>query len=161
MTSQGRIPILIAAPIAFSGCGPQKPASLAPRRPPQKAPAAPEPVRYRLYIPTAEGRLALRIEDNPHLLLTHAARSGPAYEWSEEAATEAIKRLLRAAPEKFPPGTRLVGGISSWSGLPKGNFNGAFANPNWWEKAGPRESGHLRPCRYGRYNQENHLGIVR
>jgi hypothetical protein len=99
---------------------------------PAKTPTpVPEPVRYHLYIPTSKGTLYKRIEENPKLLLTHEARSGPAYKWSLEAGTEAVRRLLKAAPDKFPPNTKITRRLRG--GYPTLNFNQAFANPKWWK----------------------------
>ena len=134
MNMKNQILSLIVGLIIFGGCSQEKPMPIIRQLPAKKPTPVIDPVRYRLYIPTAEGKLYKRVEDNPRLLLTHEARSGPAFEWSEEAATEAIKRLLKAAPDKFPPGTKLVSGISSRGGLPKANFNRAFAEPNWWKE---------------------------
>ena len=126
--------VIAMALLLLAGCSQEKFKST-PRQPPAKKPIpAPEPVRYYLYLPTAEGKLYKRVEDNPRLLLTHEARSGPALEWSTQAATEAIKRLLKAAPDRFPPGTQLLSGVSDRGGRPKANFNRAFADPKWWKE---------------------------
>lgn len=102
---------------------------------PTKTPTpVPEPVRYHLYIPTDKGTLYQRVEENPKLLLTHEARNGLAYDWSWDAGTEAVRRVLKAAPDKFPPGTKLLTGMHD-EAVPELlalSFNRAFAEPNWW-----------------------------
>lgn len=103
---------------------------------PAKTPIpVPEPVRYHLYIPTNKGTFYERIEENPALLLTHEARSGLAYDWSWDAGTEAVRRVLKAAPDKFPPGTKLMAGQRDVTipGHLALSFNRAFIEPNWWK----------------------------
>ncbi|MBV9470650.1 MAG: hypothetical protein JO316_19910 [Abitibacteriaceae bacterium] len=92
----------------------------------------PKYVRYQLFIPTYDGRLIKRIETDHHKLLTHEVLSGSAFEWSEEAATEALKRLFKIAPGKFPPNTKLTSGVRDVGGYPTVSFNQAFANSAWW-----------------------------
>ena len=134
MNTNSQLTIFLVFLFVLGGCSREMPKPLPQQAPSKKSTPAPEPVRYHLYIPTDEGKLHKRIEENPRLLLTHEVRSGSAFEWSEEAATEAIRRLLQAAPDKFPPGTKLVSGISIRGGLPKADFNRAFAEPDWWKE---------------------------
>lgn len=143
---QCRPVILPALLLALAGCGQQKPAPKLTSLPPATSPAslvkaaAPadisgadvpplHPVRYYLFIPASGGKFDERVEENRQLPWT---RGG--YEGSVPAATEAVKRLLKAAPDKFPPGTKLtrdvfLGGDHE-SIL---SFNRAFAEPKWWK----------------------------
>ncbi len=132
-TSMNKLIICCATFLILVGCRRQKPDShLANVTPPGKADSTPRPVRYHLYIPTNQGRLILRVEEDPHLLLMRHSIGEPTYLLSQKAATEAVKRLLKAAPEKFPPGTKIVGGVYNRGGYPTLNFNRAFANAMWW-----------------------------
>jgi hypothetical protein len=134
LVSRVNVIVLPALVAGLSGCAPLT----LPNTPPVKslkATPSPKAVQYRLYIPTVVGGLQLRVEENPNLLLTHEVLSGHGYDWSVQAATEAVNRLLKAAPKAFPPGTKIVRGVYDNGGYPTISFNRAFSDERWWNNS--------------------------
>jgi hypothetical protein len=56
------------------------------------------------------------------VLLTREFVGEPAYQMSQHVSTVAVEQLLRAAPQKFPPGAELTHGIYNRGGYPTLSF---------------------------------------
>ena len=50
-----------------------------------------------------------------------------------KAVTEALRHLMRDAPDDFPKGAQLRGPIVMQNGIARLDFNTAFADPNFWQ----------------------------
>jgi len=94
-----------------------------------------KPVRYYLYIPTPDGNFKARVEADSKRKFARAEGVDKGVKWSEEAAHEALKRLLKATPQSFPPGTKMISRYTRFGGPPTIYLNRAFLNATWWENS--------------------------
>ena len=90
-------------------------------------------IQYRIHAPQTDGTTRLKIETNFNLRYKY--RSGNSLEMSVQAATEAVRRLLKKSPQNFPPQTKIVKGAAfiGVGGYPRITFNRAFADAKWWK----------------------------
>ena len=81
-----------------------------------------------IFVPDDNGNLQKR-----NVALDPRTLRGASGDAPDVLATAAVKELIKASPETFPPGTRLARAVSTQQGAPTLDFNRSFLDESFWQ----------------------------
>jgi hypothetical protein len=112
---------------------PGRVAAVPPEEPEEAVGASPQPSAAQskhkliLFVPDDDGVLQKKTVD-PSGTLPSDPRAA-----KEALASQAVKQLMQSAPETFPRGAALLGGVAIKDNVATLNFNRAFADASFWQ----------------------------